>query len=512
MSRPNWKLPLILSITLFVVGAGAYWLEFKKKPQQEEAEQVAKKPFDLKDQQIKSFKLFDGKQYFTLTCTELAAKTCKPGDNAKWLLAETGTQRGDDSNANALISALNNLSVNESLSLKDDPAEKRATLLKEYGLDSMALTSARRIEVATENSVTTLYLGQPHPVGDTIFGLLARDGKPDETVVYLVPAYFKANFEHDLTYWRDKRLFTIATHDVQRFELVSAKGRANGSKKEGRWNISAGKDEAPGDQEAIEALLSGVTFLSAKGFADKPAIAGQRPSASLTMFTGAADAAKPVTIDLFASRKLAAGRPEKVFATVSNLAPVFELEPQSAERFAKSFADLRLVKLITSMERFTAKRLKFAGPSLGGAELIVAQKDGKWVDLAGAQPEINPDRVQALLDRLGGNRIQEFLAGKAIPGGEAQGLTLWLWDDSDAAGKGPATREIRFWLNAGKLYARDLNPAIAKRGEAYRIDPVVSEALPWSRDSFTQATAPTPTPPADTVGGGGHGPHDGHGH
>jgi len=51
--------------------------------------------------------------------------------------------------------------------------------------------------------------------------------------------------------------------------------------------------------------------------------------------------------------------PAKIYATLSNLDPLFELEGSSLDRLDKTAKDLRLTKLITSMERFSIKRLEF---------------------------------------------------------------------------------------------------------------------------------------------------------
>lgn len=483
--QPNWKLPLVLAITLCALGFGAYWLEFKHKPQTEEAAETAQKVFDLKDRQVKQLVLFDGKQKITLNCTELATGACKPGDNAKWLIAEPQAYTGDNANANALLSALNNLSVPETISLKDESAEKRASLLKEYGLDSPALPADRRLEVTTDQGKTTLYLGQAHPVGDSTFGLVARGDQPDQGKVYLVPSFFKANLEHDLTYWRDKRLFTLTTHEVTAFQLSSAKGKVSGTKQGEQWTIQSPESPAgvPGDLEGIEALISGVTFLSAKSFASREALAKSKPAASLTFKT----AKEPVTIQVFKSGK------SQVLATVSNLDSTFELEPNSLARFEKSLRELRLAKVVTSMERFTAKRLEFTGKPLGAAPLTLAQKAGRWENISpGAKAPIDDGRVQTLLDRVSGNRIQEFIPAKSVPAGEADGITLALWDEKDPEGKSAPVRKVIFWKAGGKLYARD--PA-SKRPEAYQVDALIAESLPWSREAFAPPAAPAPSKP-----------------
>jgi hypothetical protein len=86
--------------------------------------------------------------------------------------------------------------------------------------------------------------------------------------------------------------------------------------------------------------------------------------------------------------------------------------------------------------------------------------------------------VQALLDKLSGNRIQEFLS--AVPPGEKDGIQISLGDSKDEK-----KRKLAFWKvkkdKTELLYARDL---LSKQSEALRVDGAVAAALPWSRDHF----------------------------
>ena len=146
------------------------------------------------------------------------------------------------------------------------------------------------------------------------------------------------------------------------------------------------------------------------------------------------------------------------------------------------------------MERFTVKKITIDGKPLGNSPIVLQDKDGQWVQEGNAHPIAN-DKVQALLDKLSGNRIQEFLIGSAIPSGEKDGLTIKLANE-----KGETQRELAFWKNGGKLYARDL---ASKRKEAFRVDIAVQEALPWTRDFFERKEVPPPVPVAGKPGAPG---------
>jgi hypothetical protein len=552
MQRVNWTKQAMLAGGLLALGSAAYWLEYKHKPEKESKEEQTKKVFDIKDKAVTEIRIHDGAGHlFAVRCSDDASKLCKPGDNSKWELTTPLKIKADDANANALLSTLNNLSVNESIDLKEESPEKRATLLKEYGLDANArsLPGTKRVAVSTAAGTTVLFLGSQHPIGDSIFGIIetapagqqptgkaAEGGVPgvNENKVVLVPTFFKTNFDHDLTYWRDKKVLTIGVHEIGSFQLKAPRVQASGVRKDGQWTLkSPSAGEFTGDLENVDSILTAATFLTAKDFASdskadakgKAALQGARSVVTLEMQPNKSEKdanPAPVTLTLYQKGELKpppgkkTGSVGKLYATVSNLDPVYELDHTSLARFDKSLKDLRLAKLITSMERFTTKKIEFSGKPVGGSPLKLVDKDGKW-SIEGGPASIASDRPQAVLEKLSGNRIQEFIPAASAPKGEAEGLTVKLSDEKDAV-----KRQLVFWKSKNDLYARDL---VSQRKEVFRVDSAVAEALPWSRDFFEKKPEPAPAAPAGGPGapvppphghgdghGHGHGPGDGHGH
>lgn len=486
----NWNRQLILAISLFTLGMGAYWLEYKHKPEKESSEQQGKKVFQIKDNQIRSVSLYTGNQPTVITCSDFAAQLCKPGDNSKWEISEPSKFKADDSNVSSFISTLNTLVPSETIDLKDETPEKRQSLLKEYGLDAEIRKFSRRVKVLTSQGETTLYLGLNHPIGDALFTLIETgQGKgPDENKVYLIPNFFRSNLEHDLTYWRDKKLFTLNSHEVNSFQLSGSKEKISGERKEGLWNLHLGAEEFAGDSENVEALLSSATSLTAKSFASdskssdkgKAALKGASPTLTLSL----QKEKDPILLTLF--QKKGTGKDIQLLATVSNLDPVFELDSSAKDRLDKGSKDLRLNKLILSMDRFSAKKIEFSGTPMGKTPLSLTQTNGKWI-LAGASEkdqEHIQQKVNGIFEKLSGNRIHDFVKGAAIPQGEKDGLKISLGDE-----KNPAKRQLVFWKDKGKLYARDL---LSKRQEAFVVEPSIQEGLPWTADffKFTETKAP----------------------
>ncbi|MCM2276503.1 MAG: DUF4340 domain-containing protein [Oligoflexia bacterium] len=485
MSQLNWKRQAVLAGVLFGLGTAAYWLEFRHRPKQEAEEEASKKAFQLKDEQVQAIRISDGVRTIAFACSDLAAKLCKPGDNSKWEITAPLKVKADEANVNGLLSTLNHLTPTDTIDLREETPEKRAALLKEYGLDPQSRNApgARKVEVQIQGKEpATLTLGQPHPIGEGIFATF------DENRVLVIPSHFKANLEHDLTYWRNKKLFTVAAHEISAFELEGGKaGKLKATRKDGQWSLDAGKETLVGDIENIDSLLSGATFLSAKTFVSddkadakaRTALRGTRPALALSLWKTGTDT--PITL-----RLLAAGSkqpPTRLFATLSNLDPLFELEPSSLDRLNKQLRELRLSKLITTMERFSAKRLEFSGKPLGAQPIVLANADGKWA--FADKSEADAEKVQGTLDKLSGNRIKDFLQGAAIPRGQDEGITLSLSDDQGVK------RRIAFWKAGGKLYARDL---LSKRDEAFLVDTTTQDGLPWEAAFFRKTSAASPSP------------------
>ena len=490
MNHVNWNKQLVLATTLFVLGSVVYWNEFKRRPQKEEQTEQGKKALSLKDTPIETLRIVGGGKAFLFKCADLGAKLCKPGDNSKWELEEPSKLKADDSNVGSLLSTLNNLNFTESISLTDETPEKRAALLKEYGLDpdSRKSENGRRITVKTSKGVNSLYLGLAHPIGEGILSVLERE-KLEDSRVLILPSYFKTQFEHDLNFWRDKKIFSLGAHEIESFKLAGHKSNLSGERKDGQWLLKSKGEELAGDLENVDSLLSSVTYLTAKGFAaeDKKSAAGRKILSEAK--TGilitlqkqqGSDAKKPApfTITFYEKGKTGKGKdakPEKLFVTVSTLDPVFELDPYVKDRVDKEVKELRLAKLITSMERFTAKRLEFSGKPIGTPPLVLLNKDSKWVSEAD-NTTAKPEKIQATLEKLSGNRIKEFLQGSAIPSGESDGLRLILGDE-----KSNSKRSLVFWKKDKKLFAKDLQ---SNRKEVFLLDDSIDSELPWDRNFF----------------------------
>lgn len=529
---PDWRKPLGLALALTVLGGGAIWYETSYRPKKDETEQAEKKIFQLKDVGVAELRLRHEGKTWKFKCLDDAKKLCKPGDQSKWQMLEPLQLKADDSNVNSILSALKNVQSQESIDLSKQTAEKKKQLLTDYGLPEEGRKAGivREVELTdAEGKTRTFWLGATHPIGDGIFTVSSTVG---EGTVFVLPSHFKSHFERDLKYWRNKKLMALATADINQFSVQGGSGKVEGTRAEGHWNIkAAGKataEELAGDNENIDSLLSAVANLTAKDFASekkdspeaKKALTGAKKVVTLTLQQKAKKEGEtptaPLTLELFEKAGAKKEDPARLYAQLSSSDPLYELDAGAKKRLDKGLSDLRLSKLLSSLERYATKRIEFSGKAVGAKPLVVVSKEGKWQTDPKTEPEdsFDTELVQKILDRLSGSRIQEFVDSKKSPAGETSGLKVTLFQDESGSKK----REFTFWKSSdGKLaFARDL---ASKRPEVYKVDPAIEQALPSKAEFFVKAkTEAKPDAKTTTASNAPapeskpHGKDDGHGH
>lgn len=529
-----WKNQALLALLLAGLGGLLFWYEGSHKPKKEKQEELSKKVATLEDKALQEVSyVFEGRQ-FTFQCAEKAPQTCKTSETPTWnvLASVSGhatTLTGDKSTINQLVAALNALQGDETINLKNEPADKKAALLKEYGFSEEARKDPQQaqIQIKTSDGSLGIYLGVEHPVEPKIFVATSQNGTFDDSRVFILDKGFRSNFQKDLSYWRDKTLVTVSPNEINKFEYSAKTGSFTGSKVDGHWTLQSQGQEFPGDPETIDNLISTITSLKAQEFVaekkEDPAALkakqGANPFLKLSLYYTVNASPPPaekekkvdlksekITFDFFektlpptqtgplpknpknSAEKYAGRSPvDKLYASLSTLSPFYEISAGSKDRLKKTVKDVRLAKLMTSLERYSAKKLQFKGKSLGETPLVYSYEDSKWKEDQKSADVTDSDKIQKLLDKLSGNRIQEFLNDSKITRDEAHGLELSLLESD-----GKEKRKYFFWQKSGKLYAKDL---LSGRKETYQLDSTLIEGLPWKRDHFVKAALAPPQDP-----------------
>jgi hypothetical protein len=379
--------------------------------------------------------------------------------------------KADSTNVDSLINSMNALSSVETLDLSTEAAEKKETLLQEYGLSEKLRETSDWISVTTpDGKEWTLYIGTTHPITEGYFAVY----KDNLDKILILPGYFQVNFNRDLTYWRDKKLFTFTVAQVESFRVDGPKGKFSAVKKDPRWQITE-PEQLPGDLENIESLLNAAILAQAKAFADenknsKEGKALLNASAeSLKIWIKKENESEQLLLKVYANPKAKDGK-SKIYATVSNLDPIFIMDDSFLERVNRSVKDIRQVKLITTMERFGTRKIQ-----INDREFYNDQ--GTWKNTSGSQPAPT-DKIQELLDKLSGNRIHDFLKSGAPSPNDPQ-FKLALLDES-----GKVLHRFQFWKNSkNQIFSKPILDGNAAE-TVYVMDPGIAQSLPFDEGFF----------------------------
>jgi hypothetical protein len=545
MTQLNWGRQLALAIALVLLGGSLYWYEAKYQPSQEKKKVSNLKVFQIGNDQIKKLTLNTPQEDETLqevsfSCLDLGEGLCKPGSNSSWKMESPIQVKADRANVNSLISAVNHLNALEVISLLEESEENIQRLLTDYELHENQRSDARRIEIQTfEGKTYTAYIGATHPIGGKIFAGFAENGEFDNTRVFLLSPTFIPNFRRGISYWRDKNLFDFTSHEVTGFQLKGSHESLLAEKQDGLWILKEEnkggepEEELRGDVENIDNLLTSVAYLRATAFAsedknspDAQAILkGLRPILSLRFKRGIFSTADGETteessLELF--QEVHSGKDDsrdkdgarRVFAKTSELDPLFEVSSDSLRRLDKSLGELRLARLITSMERFTVNQLHFNGVlGVDGQTVTLVSQDAQWRAHSPQGLEINEDQIENFLDQLSATRIQEFLGQNRIPSGAERGVRVGLGTEENSE-----QRQFLFWKDEKDVYVRDLQ---RKRNEVFRLDSRLTVNFPWSVDYFSSMEAEENFTENEHISEGddddflhdhGHDPHHDHHH
>lgn len=488
--------PLGLAVVLVVLAATTYWLQYSKKPKDEAAEADAKKVLRLKDSTVARLELRGSSQKpenakklplsVSLACESLAEHLCKPDDASKWRMDEPLKTKADDATVNSLLKNFGNLVSTDAIDLGSETPEKRAQLLKDYGLDDAARKNprTRRITVARDGGErTTVYFGEKHPIGDNVFALVQTGDAANESKVFVVPAWQLSVFDQKTSYFRDKNLFGLNEKDVTAFTLATAKklkGKLEAKLAADGWGLRNGATEAEGDMDAVDGMLSGVVHLAAKDVVSeskssaeaKAALAGAKNTYDLRFTAKGAEK----RLRLFEKKKDPNATVVTVYATVDDQDPLYELDSYSVEKIEKTFDELRFGKLIGVADRYAITAIEI---DTHGAETFKqrAEKDagGVW-KIGGA--EAARGSIEGILDRLTSKIVVAYTG--AAPAGDFTKMTFL----KKADGKETPVAEIEFWSSKGRLYARNLR---TPKKEIVELAPDFEKSLPFKAATLTAA-------------------------
>jgi hypothetical protein len=490
----------VLALILFSLGGFTYWNEYKRRPEAEKKALAEKKILPLTGMLVATLEVErDGKVY-RFQCEDIEKGLCKFSDPSHWRMESPLKTKADDSNVNSLLTSLSNWAPTETIDLSEDSPEKRAQYLKDYGLAGSTFSSRVKVTGKDGKSYELLF-GQKHPVSDATFIGVRENEKLNDQKVHLLATYHWNATDHDLTFWRDKKILSLNQTEVIAAELNSATNRNEIIRLEKSplgWQVNSKNRKLTGDQDAIGALVSGALFLNAKGYAaesknspeGKKLLSGSKKVIELTLKTATDSQTLEVFEKTFVDGKKKASA---AYAVVPNLDPLYELETTTLDQLTKTFDELRVSKLVPGMDRFS---LNFVSAESGEGEkktsVTLSQENSAWSE---NEKEIDGTAVNALLDLVSAKSLGPKTWDREKAKEAKSTLSLQL---------GLKSTDIRFhflfWKTSEGTFVLDQRNT---EMPVFEVLPSVSGRLPWDVKSLVSTPKAEPIP-LDSVKKEGH--------
>lgn len=410
----NPRTTAILLVVALALGAFVYLYEIEGEEQRMAAEEESKRLFpDVEQEAIASVSLTtsDGRQ------ARLARR------DGTWELVEPVEFPADAFAADGLASNLAGLA---SEAVLEDPQAP-----EEYGLGE----EARVVRFVAGDAEHTLRIGDQTPIGSNAYAQV----EGSEAVV-TIPGFQARSFDKSLTDLRDRRILHFDTEAVASIEarwpgagvrLERSAAPAEGGEEEAaeeegeahpaveadpdaaesRWQLTAPL-EGRADDEAVDRLLSGLSFLRADGFVDDPTpemLAGfDAPEFEVALHGTAAEDGEEEPVWRLAVGPLHEGDERLVRGAERSL---YRIPADRLTDFPREVVDYRF-KRLSQFAITDAQQVDFFfHPSAGDPVAITAERtDEGWV----SSPEtLAPAKVARLVSELSNLEAEDILSEDA---------------------------------------------------------------------------------------------------
>ena len=371
-------LQTLVALVVLVALWGIFTYVGRKKPaaSSEKKSAPSQKIFPAKKDQIVAF---------TVTPSGGKPVTCTL-NNKTWQITEPEKLDADSSAIDSFLGSLTSATPSEVVS--EQPGD-----LKEFGLDPPDAT----IEVTTNATPKefTLRLGSSTPTNDGIYAQVAGQQR-----VFTLASFLKGSLEKNLFDFRNKKVTTLTSDNIQRIEVSSGKDHYQLVKNaDGIWDLML-PPAVRADSFAVESLVDELNNTAMKTVVEETKNdLGKYGFSSPTL-----------TIRLSGNggtQTLVLGKKEgnDYYAMNTAVAPVFTLGPDFLSQFQKQPSDLRSKDLFTFVS-YEVKQLTIQGPK--GRQAFVQHSNNKWEQTEPASMVVSNDKMQTLLQDLRDLGAQSF--------------------------------------------------------------------------------------------------------
>jgi Domain of unknown function (DUF4340) len=249
---------LIAAVVLAVLGAYAYFFEYKKAEEEKKKEEEEKKVFSIDWDKIKGLKITNAHGTFVVEKLPREAEEGEPAGAgaAQWRILEPLKTDAEDSAIDGLVNTLKGAKVEQVVT-------ESAENLEPFGLKEPKIKVSVLVEEGGQ-APSPLLLGAKSPVGYNSYAMLEGQDK-----VLLLSTNLNPQFDKDLYALRHKKLFAFKRDDVEGLRILrSDEPEVEFVKKGDRWEIVRPLRARAADSE-VEKILNELTNLKAESFEDQ---------------------------------------------------------------------------------------------------------------------------------------------------------------------------------------------------------------------------------------------------
>jgi len=377
-------------------------------------------------------------------------------DGGKWRMTAPTDVPADSDAVESMVGSLETTEIDEVVS--DKPAS-----LGDFGLEKPRLTLAVQQEGVKEP--LTLQLGDKAPANG---GLYAK--QPSQPRVFTVASWLESSFDKKPFDLRDRAVLHVNRDDVRSLDITGPDGSYAVVKKDkDEWAFSKPLATRAG-RWSVDGLVGTLTGLR------MDAVAAEEPKELKTY--GLDKPARKVVVGLAdgTNRTLEVGgaAPDKKYYVRESSRPMVAIIPAAlVDDLAKGMAELRAKRLL---EVATYEVEGFETEGEGGKRVYARSsskdKDGvetfKWKRTAPDAKDVDTNKIQDVLFKVGGVEVQEFVDAPKAPAGyglEPPTLRVTL---RFAGGKPAAWFELG--AKDGVHYARRIDDSAVLKIDAAKAD------------------------------------------
>ncbi len=382
----NAKTTVVLAFVFMALGTVAFFDPFGWKDAKEQKAEAENHVLLIKDQRIGRITIHAEGKETKLECTKLQSG-CGFDFTGEWKLVKPIEDEGDASNIGSMLNSLRNLAPVSHL--EATPAE-----WKDFGLDKpdpeleIELTNGQKLDLG---------FGAESAIGSNRY----LRTNTNEKEVFLVASFFPGILNHDLFYWRNKRILRgVETEAVERFAWNG--GAPIEVKREGAgWKIVK-PYTAPANKVAIESLLNVVLYASGKKIVSET---GVPPKGAKRIATVAISVKgrKEIKAEVFSTPK------KDTLLQLVGGKIIYTVDGVPFERFKKPVTEFRVLRLLSYPEVNTATELKFRF-SKEKQEIALKKNGESWERASGpvVKEPLSQTRIKDFLDTLAGLDAERF--------------------------------------------------------------------------------------------------------